>query len=97
MITGFKLVQGSRLLNGSTLCQSKSVITTFAPTSTLLPIVIDSAHPMLTPLKPQPLPILIDAPEEWVESMQRLFTPIRFENLSDLKPQFPPIEMVDLG
>jgi len=60
-------------------CQSKSVIKTFAPTITSLPILIDSLAPITIALKAQLLPIIISAVWLCVEMVLRRFNPIKLE------------------
>lgn len=66
-------------VRGSSLCQSVSVISVFAPQRTLSPRVILFAHAITVPLNPQSEPISMTAPSARVETIHGRFTPTRLE------------------
>jgi len=80
---------------GSMACQSKSVIRTFAPAITSLPIVMDSFEPMTIALNPQLFPIMICALSLCVAMIDLRFKPMRFEMGDVLILIFSPNEIVD--
>ena len=84
-------------VRGSSLCQSVSVISVFAPQRTLSPRMIFFAHPITVPLNPQPVPISMTAFSARVDIIHGRFTPMRLEFGQELKPQPEPIAMLLLG
>lgn len=79
---------------GSSLCQSVSVISVFAPQRTPSPRTIFLAHPITVPLNPHPVPISIVAFSASVEIIHGRLTPMRFEFGRELKPQPEPMIML---